>query len=112
MRRSARTGGRISGGVGCDLFEDIERHVESLGLVQVSNLDGDALKARRWIRSRIENGIVPVAAILRAVDAAGYRGGFESEILIDLTHDESIDAARSARLWFDGIWPASAAANV
>lgn len=89
----------------CDLFDDIEKHVETLCLVQVTSLDGEALKERRWMRARIESGIVPVAAVLRAVDAAGYRGYYESEILVDLTHDESIEAARSARLWFEKIWP-------
>ena len=87
-----------------DLLEDIRKYVEQVALVQVSNLDGDALAQLRWSRARLDEGIVPVAEIVRAVDAAGYRGSYESESFLELSHDECIATACSARLWFDGIW--------
>jgi sugar phosphate isomerase/epimerase len=89
-----------------DLEEDIARHCDKVALVQVANLDPQALAERRWGRALLDRGVVPIAEIVRMLDAAGYRGPYESEILLDLPHDECIAAARESRLWFDQIWRA------
>lgn len=89
-----------------DLDEDIRTHVDKLRLVQVANLDNEALVQRRWVRARnLDGGAVPIADIARTIDAAGYRGAYESEILVDLAHQECIEAASASRLWFARIWP-------
>jgi sugar phosphate isomerase/epimerase len=87
-----------------DLEEDIRRHCGKIALVQVANLDPQALAARRWGRALLDQGTVPIADIVRWIDAAGYRGTYESEILLELPHDECIAAARSSRLWFETVW--------
>jgi sugar phosphate isomerase/epimerase len=87
-----------------DLEEDIPRHCDKIALVQIANLDPQALAARRWGRALLDQGAVPIADIVHWIDAAGYRGAYESEILLELPHDECIAAARSSRLWFETIW--------
>ncbi len=87
-----------------DLEEDIRRHCDKVALVQVANLDPQALAARRWGRALLDRGVVPIAGIVRMIDASGYRGAYESEILLELPHDQCIAAARDSRLWFETIW--------
>jgi sugar phosphate isomerase/epimerase len=87
-----------------DLEADIHRHCDKLALVQIANLDPQALAERRWGRALPDQGVVPIPEIVRMIDAAGYRGAYESEILLDLPHDQCIAAARASRLWFEGIW--------
>jgi len=87
-----------------DLEEDIRQHCAKLALVQLANLDPQALAERRWGRALLDKGVVPITEIVRMIDAAGYRGAYESEILLELPHDECIAAARASREWFENVW--------
>jgi sugar phosphate isomerase/epimerase len=90
-----------------DLDNDIRTHVQKLCLIQLANLDKEALAQRRWGRAPLDAGVVPIADIVHRINAAGYRGAYESELLLDLPHDQCIEVARASRLWFDRIWQES-----
>jgi len=83
---------------------DLGAHVDKVCMVQIADLDRQALAERRWGRTQLGEGAVPIARMAHAIDAAGYRGAYESELLLKLPHDACIEAARYSRRWFAGIW--------
>jgi sugar phosphate isomerase/epimerase len=87
-----------------ELEDDMRANGDKLCLVQLADLDGYALAQRRWARTCLGQGVVPLVDLMRMVDVAGYCGPYESELLIKLPHDACVEAARSARLWFEQIW--------
>jgi len=44
---------------------------------------------------------VPVASLVRLLDASGYRGWYEYEVLVRTQRDQRLDLLRSAREWFE-----------
>jgi sugar phosphate isomerase/epimerase len=87
-----------------DFETDVRANADKLCLVQVADLDRQALAERRWARTQLGEGAVPIADMAHTLDAAGFRGAYESELLLKLPHDACIEAARASRLWFERIW--------
>ena len=86
-----------------DLPADIERHIGRVCAVQLSNVDPQAIAEKRWVRCPIDRGIVPVAQIVRMLEAAGFRGVYEDETLMSRPRAECIEGVRAARLWFEAL---------
>jgi sugar phosphate isomerase/epimerase len=70
----------------------------------LANLDRTALQEKRWKRGALDGETVPVAALVRALHEAGYRGAYENEIICQKSATESRDAATASRLWFERLW--------
>jgi len=87
-----------------DFEADVQAHADKLCLVQIADLDKTALAERRWGRTLPGEGVVPIADMVRTMDAAGYCGDYESELLLRLPHHTCIEAARASRLWFEQVW--------
>jgi sugar phosphate isomerase/epimerase len=88
------------------LFDDIKACVGRIGVVQLGQLDGAALADKRWVRAPFPDGPVPMADIIRALDAAGFRGPYEHENLMpgDVSADERVRIVRQEAQWFRDLW--------
>jgi len=87
-----------------DLDDDIRTYADQICMVQLADFSKEAMAQRRWGRANLGEGVVPLKPIVRAIDAAGFQGPYESELLLKLPHDECIAAARSSRLWLENLW--------
>lgn len=84
-----------------DLDRLISEHVADIVTVQLTNVDSAALDELRYERSPLDSGDVPVASLVRLLDASGYRGWYEYEVLVRTRRDQRLDLLRSAREWFE-----------
>jgi sugar phosphate isomerase/epimerase len=85
-------------------LDDIAQYFGAICLVHLANLESNALKERRWRRGALDDETVPVAALVRAIHKAGYRGSYENEIICRQSAAESRDAAAASRVWFERLW--------
>jgi sugar phosphate isomerase/epimerase len=85
------------------LDELIRERVDDIVSVQVTNVDAGALDDVRYERAPLDRGDVPVAALVGALEAAGYRGWYENEVLVRTPRDERIDVLRASREWFEAL---------
>jgi sugar phosphate isomerase/epimerase len=90
------------------IYEDIRRHAERIGLVQLGNLSRAELAQKRWARSPLRDGSVPVTALVQALEASGYRGIYELENALPDTREACIQAIRSEKAWLEDILGAPA----
>jgi sugar phosphate isomerase/epimerase len=88
------------------VFDDIKAHVGRIGVVQLGQLDGQALADKRWVRAPLPDGPVPMADLIRALHAAGFRGPYEHENLMpgELPADERVRIVRQEAQWFRDLW--------
>lgn len=86
-----------------DLGAVVRDHADDIVSVQVANIDRSALEEVRYERVPIADGEVPVAAIVRTLEAAGYRGWYEDETLARIPRDRRLDVLRSSRAWFEAL---------
>ncbi len=84
-----------------DLTEDFARHVDAIVAVQIADVPRDELAARRYERSPLGTGDVPLGELLRAFHAAGYRGLYECEILIRMPREDRPGILRQTRAWLE-----------
>ena len=84
-------------------LDDISALSEAICIVHLGNLSQEALIERRWGRAAVDNGVVPVETILRAVHQAGYRGYVEDETLIRAERAACLDGVRRTREWFEAL---------
>ena len=78
-------------------------HVADIVSVQLTNVDARALTEARYERAPLDSGDVPVAAFVRLLEAAGYRGWYEEEVLVRSRRDQRVDMLRASREWFEGL---------
>lgn len=78
-------------------------HVDEIVSVQVTNVDSDALEDIRYERAPLDTGDVPVALLVRLLEAAGYRGWYENETLARIPRDQRLDMLRASREWFEAL---------
>lgn len=88
-----------------DLEATIAEHVDRIVSVQVTNIDRAALEAITYERTALDAGDVPVAALIRTLEAAGYRGWYENEVLARIPRAQRLDALRASREWFEALDP-------
>ena len=86
-----------------DLAWLIREHVDAIVTVQVTNVDVSALDEFRYERAPLDTGDVPVAAIVDLLEAAGYRGWYENEILTRIPRDRRLDMLRASRAWMQAL---------
>jgi len=86
---------------GLDLL--IADHVGDIVSVQVTNVDAAALEEIRYERAPLDRGDVPVASLVGILEAAGYRGWYENEILVRMPRDRRLDLLRESREWFEAL---------
>jgi inosose dehydratase len=85
-------------------LEDLIRaSVDDIVSVQVTNVDASALHDVRYERAQLDRGDVPVAALVGTLEAAGYGGWYENEILVRTPRDERLDVLRASREWFEAL---------
>lgn len=86
-----------------DLVADFRRFVDRIGVVQFTNVDAVALADGRLDRTGLE-GDVPLPALLRAFDEAGYAGFYEFEGRADTTGNDRSRYVAGVRKWFERVW--------
>ena len=86
-----------------DLQEQISKHIEVVATVQLTNVDSAALEEVRYERAPLEEGDVPVAKLVRHLEAVGYGGWYENEVLARIPRQERLEMLRASREWMDSI---------
>jgi sugar phosphate isomerase/epimerase len=86
-----------------DLVGDFARSVHLVRLVQLANVDPAALREERYARAPLGEGDIPVAGLVRAFRAAGYRGSYELEVRLRMPRSERVAFVRSERQWFESM---------
>jgi sugar phosphate isomerase/epimerase len=81
----------------------IREHVAQIVSVQVTNVDAAALEEIRYERAPLDRGDVPVAALVAVLEAAGYSGWYENEVLARIPREQRLEMLRASREWFDGL---------
>jgi sugar phosphate isomerase/epimerase len=86
-----------------DLEELISKHIQVIATVQLTNIDRAALEEVRYERAPLDAGDVPVARIVRHLEAVGYRGWYENEVLARIPRDKRLETLRASREWIDSL---------
>lgn len=85
-----------------DLAHDFRRYVDRICLVQLTNVDREALVEERYQRAPLAaGGDVAVTELVRGFHDAGYRGFYEHEVRLRMPREERRAFAASERVWFD-----------
>lgn len=84
-----------------DVERFITEHVESIATVQLTNVSTTALDDVRYDRSQLDTGDVPVAALVRRLEAGGYTGWYEHEVLARVPRDDRLSFLRASHEWFE-----------
>jgi sugar phosphate isomerase/epimerase len=56
----------------------------------VDDVDAEALAEYRYARTQLGDGVVPVAELVRAIEAAGYAGYYENESAVRSRREERV----------------------
>jgi sugar phosphate isomerase/epimerase len=88
------------------LVDDFARLVDRVGIVQLTDVPWSALDGLRYERDRFDTGDVPVARLLGAFHGAGYRGGYECEILLRMPREDRPQFLRDTHAWLVATWSA------
>jgi len=75
-------------------------NIANIVSVQLTNVDGAALAGFRYQRTPLGTGDIPVASLIRLLEASGYGGWYEWEVIMRTPRDERLDLLRSEREWF------------
>ena len=86
-----------------DLERLVRDHVADIVSVQLTNVDATALAEARYERAPLDSGDVPVAAFVRLLEASGYRGWYEYEVLVRTRREQRVDMLQASREWFEGL---------
>jgi sugar phosphate isomerase/epimerase len=81
----------------------IGQHVDDIVSVQVTNVDAAALEDIRYERTTFDAGEVPITSLVGALEAAGYDGWYESEVLARIPREQRLDMLRASREWFEAL---------
>jgi sugar phosphate isomerase/epimerase len=86
-----------------DLDRLLRTHVEAIVSVQLTNVDPTALDELRYDRAPFETGEVPITALAHTLEAAGYTGWYENEVLMRVPRDQRLAWLRASRAWFTAL---------
>lgn len=81
----------------------IGEHVDDIVSVQLTNVDAAALEEIRYERTTFDAGDVPIASLVGVLEAAGYRGWYENEVLARIPREQRLDMLRASREWFEAL---------
>lgn len=77
-----------------DLMSDISTHGGRIGSVQIADVDSAGLEQMTYLRTQLGDGDVPLAEIVGALEASGYRGFYENENIVSLPRSERVEFVR------------------
>jgi sugar phosphate isomerase/epimerase len=78
----------------------VRARIDDIVSVQLTNVD---LTELRYERVQLDSGDVPVALLVDLLEAAGYRGWYEYEVLVRTPRDQRLDLLRTSREWFEAL---------
>jgi sugar phosphate isomerase/epimerase len=90
----------------CHLYWDrrilplIAEHTRSVVSVQLANLSPTGIEDRRWRRSALDAGVIPVEELIRSLEEAGFRGYYEYEVLGLADPGSCCSGLEAGRQWF------------
>jgi sugar phosphate isomerase/epimerase len=84
-----------------ELLDDFRANVDRVVTVQVTDVETAALADFRYEREQLGRGDVPLPYLISEIEAAGYRGHYEIEILVRIPRDERVALVRDARLFVE-----------
>ena len=87
-----------------DFIADFTANVDAIATVQIDDVPGEALQEYRYARCKLGEGDIPLRSLLPAMDAAGYKGYYEIEIIMRLPRDERESFLHESRAFFDALW--------
>ncbi len=99
-------------------LKDFKANVTKISAIQLSNVSEEALRGFHYDRPTLITGAIPMTSVVRAMDAAGYTGYYEIELIrffpqrpgqmqgsiIGLPVDECERILREARSWWDTLF--------
>lgn len=89
-----------------DIFDVIRRSVNRIFTVQVS--DQKRVTMRTMDRANVGEGVMPLPALVRALETAGYRGWYDMEVIsddnVEIGPDTTIERSIAG---FDRVWSAA-----
>ena len=86
-----------------DLLDDFRANVDRVVTVQVTDVETAALADFRYEREQLGRGDVPLTSLISEIEATGYQGYYEIEILVRIPRDERIALVRDARMFVEAI---------
>jgi sugar phosphate isomerase/epimerase len=84
-------------------YDDLVHAAALIGAVQIADVDAAALADYSYRRCQLGQGVVPLAEMVAAVDAVGYRGFFEFESIRSLPKSERVEFVAQGRDWLDAL---------
>ncbi len=85
------------------LIDDFQANVDRVVTVQVTDVESAALADFRYEREQLGRGDVPLPDLINQIEAAGYRGIYEIEILVRVPRDKRVALVRDARVYLEAI---------
>jgi sugar phosphate isomerase/epimerase len=84
-----------------DLLRDVRANIDRVVTVQVTDVETAALTDFRYEREQLGRGDVALEHLLGEIEAAGYRGRYEIEILVRIPRGERVALVRDARRFLE-----------
>lgn len=80
---------------GRHLLDDIAAHVGAIRVVQIDDVDGDALANFAYRRVQLGEGTIPLAEIVGALETAGFDSYYENEIIVSMPRVSRVSFLRT-----------------
>ena len=87
------------------VWDDLAGKADRIGTVQLSNVPTEAIDSYRYDRCELgaEGGELPLASMIARLEALGYRGAYENEVLTRIRSSERPAMLRRDREWFEAL---------
>lgn len=86
-----------------ELLDDFRANIDQVVTVQVTDVETAALNELRYEREQLGRGNIPLQHLIGEIEAAGYRGTYEIEILARIPRSERVGLVRDARIFVEEI---------
>ena len=86
-----------------ELLDDLRTNVDRVVTVQITDVDTSALAEFRYEREQLGRGDIPLRHLLGEIEAAGYRGHYEIEILVRIPRAARVALVRDARMFLESL---------
>jgi sugar phosphate isomerase/epimerase len=77
------------------LLDDIVGLVDQIASVQIDDVPADSLRDFRYGRAQLGEGCIPLAELVGAIEAAGFRGWYENEVGVRMRREDRIEFFRA-----------------
>ena len=75
--------------------DDLVTFAGQIGSVQIDDIDSDALVDYSYRRTQLGDGVIPLAALISALESGGYAGFYENEIIARVPRADRIGFVRT-----------------